>query len=72
MGNWNHKVGAKVTLSPDHKWDEDNSNPVGIEGEVKYFDDDGVNGLVNVQWSNGDFNSYNVFDSDLIPVEKEA
>ncbi len=53
MANWLLKVGDTVTLSPEHKWDDGEDNPVGIPGVVKYFDDDGKSGQVNVEWSNG-------------------
>lgn len=71
MANWLLKVGETVTLSPDHKWDESEDNPVGVTGVVKFFDDDGEVGQVNVEWSNGGFNSYHICDSDLIAMEGE-
>lgn len=71
MANWLLKVGDNVTLSPDHKWDDGEDNPIGITGVVKYFDDDGQVGQVNVEWSNGGFNSYHIHDSDLIFIGGE-
>lgn len=60
------KVGAKVSLSPQHQWRRCEDNPVGIFGIVNYVSSDHIYGMIRVSWDNGISNSYNKSDYDLI------
>ena len=60
------KVGAKVSLSPQHQWRIGDANPVGISGIVSYVSQDHVYGMIRVVWENERSNTYNNSDYDLI------
>ena len=57
------KVGAKVSLSPDHDWNRNEYNPVGVSGVV--FENESPY-MVRVRWRDYRTNSYNRDDYDLI------
>lgn len=59
------KVGQRVRLSADTRWDTTvTANPLGVVGVVTDLDDYDV----GVRWPNGTNNSYRRIDSDLIPL----
>lgn len=59
------KVGAVVSLSPEHRYSRYESNPIGMRGVVA---NNGENwgGSLLVVWDNGDENVYSRTDYDLI------
>ena len=56
------KVGAPVSLSRQHTWGGNSSNPVGVRGHVTRKGDR----LISVDWDNGRSNNYRKDDYDLI------
>ena len=60
------KVGAKVSLSPQHQWRRGDQNPVGVPGTVDRVGGNPTYGMMRVVWDNGFLNSYNNSDYDLI------
>lgn len=60
------KVGAKVSLSPQHQWRIGDANPVGVRGIVDRFGGDPAHEMLRVEWDNGRSNAYNNSDYDLI------
>lgn len=57
------KVGARVSLAPEHRWDRNFANPLGIVGVVREVP---KAGMVSVSWDNRGLNWYNIDDYDLI------
>ena len=57
------KVGARVSLAPEHRWGRNFNNPLGVVGVVRRVP---KAGMVSVSWDNGSSNSYNIEDYDLI------
>ena len=57
------KVGAKVSLSPDHTWVRGAGNPVGVSGIVIRTCPPR---MIQVRWTVGGTNSYNRDAYDLI------
>jgi hypothetical protein len=56
------KVGAPVSLSPQHKWNPGHSNPIGVRGRVATSNPYGI----QVEWESGRINSYSTIEHDLI------
>lgn len=61
------QVGSRVKLSEDTKWTISDYNPIGVLGTV--ID---VDSWVEVDWDNGEWNSYQGCHDDLIVVEEQA
>lgn len=61
------KLGARVSLSPQHNWHRGNTNPVGVVGRVSSLEGElGSSEFLQVRWENGRNNSYQKSDYDLI------
>lgn len=58
------KVGAKVSLSPQHQWHRGETNPVGMPGIVDEAGPRFIN--IGVRWENGRHNIYTKDGYDLI------
>ena len=57
------KLGAKVSLSPDHTWVRDDYNPLGVSGIVIRTEPPH---MIQVRWFECGTNSYNRDAYDLI------
>ena len=57
------KLGAKVSLSPDHTWSRGAGNPVGVSGVVIRTEPPR---MIQVRWLVGGTNSYSRDAYDLI------
>lgn len=61
------KVGARVSLSPQHNWNRGSANPVGVAGRVLSIEGEmGSSEFLQVEWENGRRNSYEKSRYDLI------
>jgi hypothetical protein len=57
------KIGDKVKLNPNSEWNNGSvNNPLNIEGEIDFIDQEPNFLPICVRWVNGKTNSYNYSD----------